>query len=205
MKLLFDFFPIAVFFIAFKIYGIYIATAATMAASLLQVGAYWFKHRRFESLHVITLVIIILFGGSTLLLHDDLYIKWKPTVIYWIFALVFLMSSLIGKKPLIQRLLGGKMDLPKYVWSRLNLVWALFFLLMGVVNVYVLYHFNTNTWVNFKLFGTLGLTILFLIGQAMYMTKYLNIKTTTLPTKPTPSKYFVKIAQKSSQNSSNDE
>ncbi len=176
MKLLFDFFPILVFFITFKFFGIYTATAMTMAASGLQVLLYWLKHRKFESLHVITLVIVLLFGSSTLLLHNDLFIKWKPTAIYWIFAIVFLGSHFISKKPLIQKLLDNKMSLPSNVWSRLNISWVLFFAIMGVANIYVLYHFSTNAWVNFKLFGTLGLTIVFLVLQAVYMAKYMDTK-----------------------------
>ncbi len=174
MKLLFDFFPILLFFIAFKLFGIFIATAVTMAASLVQVAAYWLIYRRFESLHLITLAMVILLGGSTLLLHNELFIKWKPTAIYWVFALLFLTSRYIGQKTLIQRLLDGKLTLPTLVWRRLNLSWIWFFALMGALNIYVLYNFSTSTWVNFKLFGTMGMTLLFLIAQAIYMAKYLK-------------------------------
>jgi len=178
MKLLFDFFPILLFFISFKLFGIYIATATTMAASIAQVGFYWLKHRRFETLHMITLIVVVLFGGSTLLLHNDLFIKWKPTAIYWVFALAFLGSQFLGKKTLIQRMLDAQMTLPSNVWQRLNYSWVIFFTLMGIANVYVLYHFSTNAWVNFKLFGTLGLTVVFLIFQAIYMSKYMQNPTT---------------------------
>lgn len=174
MKLLFDFFPILLFFIAFKFFGIYTATAVTMGASLLQVGVYWWIHRRFESLHIITLVMVVLLGSSTLLFHNDLFIKWKPTAIYWVFALVFLASHYIGKKTVIQRLLDGKLSLPPTAWQRLNSSWILFFFVMGSLNVYVLYHFSTEAWVNFKLFGTLGMTLAFLVAQAIYMAKYMQ-------------------------------
>lgn len=186
MKLLFDFFPILLFFLAFKVFGIYTATAVTMAASLLQVSVYWLKNRRFESLHLITLAIVILLGGSTLWLHNDLFIKWKPTVIYWIFALFFLGSQFIGKKPLVQRLLGAQLSLPHLVWRRLNFSWIIFFSLMGMLNVYVLYHFSTNAWVNFKLFGSLGLTLAFLVVQAIYMSRFMEQKnmTTSMPINP---------------------
>ncbi len=188
MKLLFDFFPILLFFIAFKFFGIYTATAVTMAASILQVSIYWYKHRRFESLHLITLVIVILLGGTTLLLHNDLFIKWKPTVIYWVFALCFLASQFIGKAPLVQRLLSAQLSLPDSAWQRLNLSWVVFFSLMGSINIYVLYHFSTNAWVNFKLFGTLGLTLIFLIAQAIYMSRFMESKSTagSSPPLPTP-------------------
>lgn len=176
MKLLFDFFPILLFFVAFKWFGIYMATAATMLASLLQVGAYWLKNRRFETLHIVTLFTILILGGTTLALHNELFIKWKPTVLYWIFALAFLGSRFIGKKPLIQRMLDAQLNLPTLVWRRLNLSWALFFLGMGIANVYVLYHFSTNAWVNFKLFGALGLILFFLIGQGIYLSRFMAIK-----------------------------
>ncbi|MFT3742399.1 MAG: septation protein A [Gammaproteobacteria bacterium] len=176
MKLLFDFFPILLFFIAFKFFGIYVATATTMVGALLQVGIYWLKHRRFESLHVITFITIVLLGGTTLIFHNDLFIKWKPTVLYWIFALVFGISRFIGQKPLIQRMLDSQLSLPLKAWQQLNFSWVLFFAIMGAANIYVLYHFSTNAWVNFKLFGTLGFTIVFLVGQGIYMSRFMEIK-----------------------------
>lgn len=175
MKLLFDFFPILIFFIAYKVLGIFYATAAAIAASLLQLFAYWLKHRRFETLHVITFATVALLGGATLLLHNDLFIKWKPTAIYWAFSLVFLASQYIGKRNLMQRMLDSKMNLPRNVWQRLNLSWVVFFLAMGGINIYVIYHFSTDAWVNFKLFGTLGLTAIFLVVQAIYMSKFMLV------------------------------
>lgn len=172
MKLLFDFFPILLFFAAFKFYGIYTATAVAMAASLLQVLGFWIKHRRFELMHIITLICVLLLGGATLLFHNDLFIKWKPTVIYWIFSILFLGSQFIGKKPLIQRLMEEKLSLPTSVWQRLNLSWVGFFALMGIANLYVAYHYSTNIWVDFKLFGSLGATFAFIIFQALYMARY---------------------------------
>ncbi len=188
MKLLFDFFPIFLFFIAFKVFdhNIYIATATTMAASLLQVLVYWLKHRKFEMLHLITLVIVVLLGSITLLLHNDLFIKWKPTAIYWLFAFVFFISSYISKKPLIQRVLDSQMSLPDAIWRRLNFSWVVFFTVMGAVNIYIVYHFSTNTWVNFKLFGTLALTVLFIIAQAFYMSKFIAEHTVAHKAIPNP-------------------
>ena len=176
MKLLFDFFPILLFFIAYKFYGIYVATSVAIGASLIQVLLYWFKHRRFEKMHLITLALIVVFGGATLLLHDDLFIKWKPTVLNWLFAVAFLGSQYIGKKPLIRRMLDEQIQLPDLIWSRLNLSWAGFFTALGAANLYVMYNFDTNTWVNFKLFGMLGLTFIFVIIQAFYMTRYVKVK-----------------------------
>ncbi len=188
MKLLYDFFPIFLFFVAFKLFGIYIATAITMLGSLLQVGIYWLQYRKFEVLHLITLATIVLLGSITLLLHNEVFIKWKPTAIYWIFAVVFLGSRFVGKKPLIQRLLDTQITLPILIWQRLNLAWVTFFTMMGGINVYVLYHFSTNTWVNFKLFGALGMTIAFLIAQAIYMSRYLDQKQNNVPSSLTISR-----------------
>lgn len=173
MKILFDFFPILLFFIAFKFYHIYVATAVLMVATVIQVSIYWLKYRKFENMHLITLVLVVLLGGATLWMHDAMFIKVKPTVIYWIFALLFLATQYIGKKPLIQRLMDSKVELPIKIWQRLNHSWAIFFGLMGAVNLYVVYHFSTNTWVNFKLFGTLGLTLVFVVLQALYMAKHM--------------------------------
>lgn|SRR3990167_2667606 len=174
MQLFYDLLPILVFFIAFKIAGVYVATAAAMIVSLLQVGLYWFYHRKFEKMQTITLVLIIVLGSATLLLHNPIFIKWKPTAINWAFGLVFLGSHFIGKKPLIRHVMEMKIQLPDLIWTRLNLSWATFFFVMGVVNLYVIYHFSTNTWVNFKLFGMFGLTLVFVILQALYLGKYLE-------------------------------
>lgn len=174
MKLLFDFFPIILFFIAYKIYGIYVATAVAMAASLLQVGAYWFKHRKFESMHLITLIMVVLLGGATLILHNVMFIKWKPTTIYWAFGFGFLFSQFIGKKPLIQRLMDSKIVVTDSIWQRLNLVWTIFFFALGIANLFVVYNFSTDIWVDFKLFGTLGLTLVFVLLQAIYIARHMD-------------------------------
>lgn len=174
MKLLFDFFPILLFFIAYKFFGIYIATAVAMASSLIQVIYFWFKHHRIELTHAITLVLILILGGATLLSHNITFIKWKPTAIYWVFAIVFFSSQFIGEKPLIQRMLADKIQLPKNVWIKLNLFWVAFFSFIGTVNLYIAYHYSTNTWVNFKLFGVLGSTIIFGLLQAVYLASHLK-------------------------------
>jgi len=175
MKLLFDFFPIVLFFIAYKVWGIYVATATVIGASLVQVIAYWLKKRRFETMHLITLALITVLGGATLLLQNELFIKWKPTAINWAFAIIFLGSHFIGSKTIIQRMMQNNIQLPNVVWKRLNMSWVGFFSLMGAVNLYVVYHFDTNTWVNFKLFGMLGLTLLFVIIQSIYMTRHVKL------------------------------
>jgi len=172
MKLLFDFFPILLFFIAYKTSGIYIATAVAIIAAFLQVGLYWSKHRRFENMHLITLALLVVFGGATLILQDEMFIKWKPTVLNWLFALAFLGSHFIGKQTLVQRMLGKTVVLPSNIWLWLNFSWIMFFFVLGVINLYIVYNFDTNTWVNFKLFGMLGLTILFVIVQSLYIARF---------------------------------
>ncbi len=174
MKLLVDFFPILLFFIAFKLAGIYVATAVAIAAGFVQVGFFWLKKRTVEPMHLVTLGVIVVFGGLTLYLQNELFIKWKPTVINWLFGAVFLVSHLFGGKTMIERMLGGKLVLPTRIWRRLNLGWALFFLTLGGINLFVLYSFETATWVNFKLFGLLGLTLAFVVAQSLYLSRYLE-------------------------------
>ncbi|OQX13135.1 MAG: septation protein A [Desulfobulbaceae bacterium A2] len=173
MKLLVDFFPILLFFIAFKLAGIYVATAVAIAAGFVQVGFFWLKKRTVEPMHLVTLGVIVVFGGLTLYLQNELFIKWKPTVINWLFGAVFLVSHLFGGKTMIERMLGGNLSLPTRIWRRLNLGWALFFLTLGGINLFVLYSFETATWVNFKLFGLLGLTLAFVVAQSLYLSRYL--------------------------------
>ncbi len=179
MKLFFDFFPVLLFFITFKMHddpqrGILVATAVIIAATLVQVGVTWFRNRRVERIHVITLVLVVIFGGATLLLKDEIFIKWKPTVVNWLFAAAFLTSEFIGKQNLVQRMMEGSIQLPNFVWRRLNLSWVLFFTIMGVLNLYVVYNFDTDTWVDFKLFGLLGLTLAFVIAQGFYLSRHMH-------------------------------
>lgn len=172
MKFITDFFPILLFFIAYKWQGIYIATMVAMAASFIQVGLYWLKNRRFESSHLVTLIIIIIFGGATLYLQDETFIKWKPTVINWLFASALVLSHFIGETPLMKRLMGGSLTLADEIWARLNTLWVVFFVIQGALNLFVMYNFDTDTWVNFKLFGMLGMTLVFIIAQGFYLMKH---------------------------------
>lgn len=126
MKLIIDFFPILLFFIAYQYYDIYVATEVAIGASILQVGYFWFVRRHVEKMHLVTLALLILFGGLTLALRDPLFIKWKPTVVNWLFGIVFLGSQLIGKKNMVARMMGHAVELPATIWNRLNLAWALF-------------------------------------------------------------------------------
>lgn len=172
MKFLYDFLPILLFFVAYKVYDIYVATAVAIVASVIQVGWFWIQHRRIEKMHVITLALIIVLGGLTLAFRDETFIKWKPTLVNWAFGLVFLGSQFIGDKPLVKRMMAASISLPNAIWIRLNLAWTLFFIGSGLLNLYVAYNFDTDTWVNFKLFGLLGLTFVFILAQAFYVSRY---------------------------------
>lgn len=182
MKFLSDLFPVILFFIAYKLYDFYVATAVIIVATLVQVGYHWVRHRRVEKMHLITLVLVLLFGGLTLYLQDPLFLKWKPTVVNWLFALVFLGSQFIGKRPLVERMMSKSVALPAPVWGRLNLAWTLFFIFMGAINLYVAFNFSEAAWVNFKLFGMMGMTFLFIILQAFYLARFISeTEQTTTP------------------------
>jgi intracellular septation protein len=174
MKFLYDFFPILLFFIAYKMYDIYVATAVAMVAAAVQTLGFWLKHRRFEKMHLVTLGLLLVFGGLTLLLHDPVFIKWKPTVINWLFAIVFLGSHWIGDKPLVERMMSHAIQAPLPVWLRLSWMWVIFFVGIGLLNLYVAFNYSEEAWVNFKLFGMLGITFAFVIGQAFYLSRYIE-------------------------------
>jgi intracellular septation protein len=184
MKFLYDLFPLLLFFVAFKFYDIYVATAVAIAASFVQVGLFWLKHRRFETMHLITLGVIAVFGGLTLALHDDTFIKWKPTLVYWILAALVLGSQYVGKKTIIERMMAAQITLPTAVWRRLNLSWGIFFVAIGAANIYVAFFYGLDLdletrqaiWVNFKVFGLLGLTLLFTVVQAVFIAKHIQDK-----------------------------
>ncbi len=205
MKFLFDLFPIILFFLAFKFYpdwateptcisgmcipggtegAIYAATVVAIIASIIQVAIYWFQHRRFEKMHLVTLAMIVLLGGATLAFQDKTFIMWKPTVVNWIFAAAFLGSQFIGDKPLIMRMIGDNitLDSPK-TWQQLNYLWIGFFVAVGIINLIVAYNFSEDTWVNFKLFGFLGLTIVFVIVQSIYLAQHIVETEEELPAK----------------------
>jgi intracellular septation protein len=184
MKFLYDLFPLLLFFAAFKLYDIYIATAVAIVASFLQVGLFWAKHRRFETMHVVTLGVIAIFGGMTLLLHDDTFIKWKPTLVYWILSALVLASQWFGKKTVIERMMSSQIALPETIWKRLNLSWGLFFAVLGAINLYVAFYYaldldaatRQEIWVNFKVFGLLGITLVFVVVQAFFMARHMQTK-----------------------------
>lgn len=174
MKLLIDFFPIILFFVAFKLGGIYVATAVAIAATVLQIAYLRFKHGKVEPMQWLSLGVIVLFGGATLLAQSETFIKWKPTVLYWLMGGALLLGQLFLRKNFIKSLMGAQMELPDAVWSHLNWAWAGFFASMGVLNLWVAYSFDTDTWVSFKLFGGMGLMFAFVIAQALYLSRHLK-------------------------------
>lgn len=176
MKFLFDLFPVIVFFVAFKFWGIYPATAVAIAATGGQVAWSWWKHRKVDRMLWVSLVLILVFGGLTLWLQDETFIKWKPTVLYWTFAAILGGSQLLLRKNPLRHLMGPQITLPEPVWARINLSWAGFFCAMGAANLFVAFHFPTDIWVNFKLFGGLGLTLLFALLQGLVLSRYFEEK-----------------------------
>ena len=172
MRLLFDFFPILIFFICYKAFDLYLATKVAMVASLVQVIYFRLKNQSYEKMHLISMSFILVLGGATLFFHNPWFIKWKPTSIYWLSSLVLLGSCFIGKKTVIQIMMEDNINLPEKIWRRLNVTWAIFFALMGALNLYVAYNYDTDVWVNFKLFGGLGFTMFFLFLQAIYLTRH---------------------------------
>jgi len=182
MKLLFDFFPLLLFFAAFKLFGIYPATAVAMTASLLQVAVFRYRKGRFETMHLVTLAVISLFGSMTLIFQNPDFIKWKPSIVNWIFSLLILGSLFVGKKTALEHVMGSQLKLPPAIWRKVSLAWGLFFLIAGILNVYVAFFYapeldpetRTNIWVNFKVFGLLGLTFVFTIVQMFFIYKHIE-------------------------------
>ena len=178
MKFLFDLFPIILFFIAFKFGDIYSATIVAMVATIGQILWVYYRHRKIDAMQWVSLVMIMVFGSLTIFLHDKTFIQLKPTALYWLFSGALLISALFFQKNWIQVLMGKQITLKerkaKSVWHQLNIAWAIFFFLMGALNLYVAFEYSEETWVNFKLFGTLGGTIVFAILQSLYMAKYLK-------------------------------
>ncbi|CAG9932754.1 septation protein A [Candidatus Nitrotoga arctica] len=174
MKLLFDLFPVILFFVAFKMFNVYVATGTAIVATIAQIGWVKWRHGKVDTMLWVSFAIIAVFGGATLILHDETFIKFKPTILYWVFAIILLGSNLLLKKNLMRTLLKEKITLPTKVWNQVNLGWSLFFVLLGVVNLYVAFNFSTDAWVNFKLFGTTGMMLVFVLLQAMALSKYMQ-------------------------------
>lgn len=198
-KFLFDLFPVIIFFIAYKLGdanpeatrqflqslglpqpagvgdrpGIYLATLIAIIASALQILWVKLRGQKVETMLWVSLGIIGVFGGATLWLHDESFIKWKPTVLYWVFAGAIFGAALFGRN-LIRGLMNAQLELPEVAWSRLNLSWGGFFAVMGLVNLWVAFNYSTDAWVNFKLFGSMGLMLVFVIAQGMMLSKYMD-------------------------------
>jgi len=203
MKFLFDMFPVILFFGVFKwgeghaesaqaMVGQYLsglvsggsvgaeqapillATAVAIIASAAQIVYLLLRGRKVDAMLWVSLAIIVVFGGATIYFHNEAFIKWKPTVLYWVFALALVGAQLTMGKNLIRLMMKAQIELPDVVWNRLNMAWAAFFAAMGFINLYIAYNFPTSIWVNFKLFGFMGLMIAFVIGQTMFLSKYIK-------------------------------
>jgi intracellular septation protein len=174
MQLLVDFLPIIVFVVAYKMYGIYVATGAIMVAMLLQVLIQWLRHRKVSKLLLVSTGLIIVLGGITLALRNPIFVQWKPTIAYWVFALILFGSQFIGNKTPLERALGSEIALPRSMWRQLNTIWVVTFALLGLLNLYVVYRFDEDTWVNFKVFGILGITLVVFAGQIAWIAAHLK-------------------------------
>jgi intracellular septation protein len=172
MKFLFDLFPVALFFVAIQLWDIYIATAVAIAATFVQVGWLWLRKKKIEPMLWASLAIIVVFGGLTLYLRDKTFILWKPTVLYWLFGAVLAGSALFGRN-LIRALMSEHLQLPDPIWARLNWSWVGFFAFMGVLNLYVAYNYSEKVWAGFKLFGGMGLMLLFILAQSVVLAKHM--------------------------------
>jgi intracellular septation protein len=176
MKLLFDIFPVVLFFAAFKLWGIYVATAVAIGATFLQIGWLWLRGRKIENMLWVSLGVIVVFGGATLFLQNETFIKWKPTVLYWLFGAALALAALVFRKNLIRSMMESQVTLPEPVWGKLLTSWIGFFAVMGALNLWVAYTFSTDAWVNFKLFGGIGLMIAFVVLQALMLSRYIEDK-----------------------------
>ncbi|EFL92287.1 putative membrane protein invovled in intracellular septation [Candidatus Regiella insecticola LSR1] len=176
MKQLVDFLPLVVFFVFYKIYDIFVASAALVVATVFALIFTWMKYRQVEKMALISALMVVIFGSLTFAFQSDLFIKWKVTVIYILFSVILLVSQLILKKSLIQQILGKELILPNRVWSKLNLSWALFFLICGVINLYVAFWLPQEVWVNFKVFGLTLLTLLFTVISGIYIYRHMPKK-----------------------------
>ncbi len=174
MKFLFDLFPVILFFVAFKFADIYVATGVAIVATFAQIGWVLMHKRKVDGMLWVSLAVITVFGGATLLLHDEMFIKWKPTVLYWLFGATLLIGQFVFRKNLIKAMMEKQMTLPDIVWRKLMLSWAGFFIVMGMLNLYVAFNFPTDTWVNFKLFGGMGLMLGFAVLQAFMLSKHMD-------------------------------
>ncbi len=174
MKFFLDFFPIVLFFVAFKVAGIFIATAVAIAATLVQIAWLYRKNGHVEPMQWVSLVIIVLFGGATLITQDETFIKWKPTILYWLMGGVLLVGHAFFNRNFLRMLMGSQLNLPDPIWRTLMFSWAGFFVVMGVINLWIAYNFDTDTWVSYKLFGGMGLMLVFVLAQAVFLSRHIQ-------------------------------
>lgn len=178
MQLFYEFIPLVLFFLAFKFFDIYVATIVGIVTTLIQVIATRAWTGLWDKKQMITLGVFVLFGGMTLYFHNPIFVKWKPTIIFWIFALMILGSQIFTSKPMIQRLmenvLQGKGEVPVQIWKRLNIIWAIFFASLGAINLYIAYHFSNEAWVNFKFYGVTSALFALSVFQAFYLTRFIT-------------------------------
>ncbi|MFZ9967469.1 MAG: septation protein A [Steroidobacteraceae bacterium] len=174
MQLIIEFIPVIAFFVAYKLADIYVATAVLIVAVVLHSAIQWIRTRTVSKMQLISAGLVLVFGGLTLAIRDEAFIMWKPTIVNWLFAVAFLASQyrMFGGQPIVRRLMEGAesgLRLPEQAWIRLNYAWVIFFAALGAANLYVFQHFSESTWVNFKLFGLLGLTFLFVLAQGLWL------------------------------------
>jgi len=173
MKVFFDLFPVILFFIGFKLYDIFIATAIAIGATIALIIYSKIRHGKVEKMLMINGLIISVLGGITLLLQDKTYIMWKPTVLYWLLAVALLVSNLFFKKNLIQQMMGKMLNPPAHIWHKLNWIWIIFLTFLGFLNLYVAFNYSESAWVNFKLFGVTGMMFVFMIVQTLILKNHL--------------------------------
>lgn len=173
MKFLLDFLPILLFFGAFKLADIYVATGVLMAATVVQMAITYAIERRLQTMQKATLVLILLFGSLTLLLHDERFIKWKPTVLYGAMAIALAVAMWGFRKNFLQTMLGAQLQLPTRIWTHLNIAWIAYCLFMSALNAYVAVYFSTEAWINFKLWGY-AFPLVFLVAQGLYISPHLK-------------------------------
>jgi intracellular septation protein len=171
MQFLVDLLPVIAFFVAYKLADIYVATGVLIVGVLLQTAWSWIRHRKVSPMLLTSAVLVLVFGGLTLLIHDPTFIKWKPSIVNWLFACAFLASQYVRGPTIVERLMGQNVALDAASWRKLNLAWVGFFLAAGALNLYVAYRYSEATWVNFKLFGLMGLTLAFALGQGVWISR----------------------------------
>jgi intracellular septation protein len=183
MQLLFDFLPLLAFFVAYKLADIYVATAVIIVAVIIQTSVQWIRHRKVSPMALTSAGLVLVFGTLTLIVHDKVFIQWKVTVVYWLFAAAFVASRYFGDRTVVERIFGEGLTLEPRLWRRLNWAWALFFTLLGALNLYVAYNFPEAVWVNFKVFGILGIMLASLVVQMLWF--YLKMRSETPTETPT--------------------